>query len=176
MNIALRYGFYITIGVVVWTLIEFSMGLHNEHIQIGMITGMFSFIIPIILLYVGIKARRDNELNGNLSFVEGLKTGAGISFIMSVMMAGFFLYYLRLLNPAAIQAIIAIESQYYLEHSSFDIAEMMRIMELLQFALSTKGILAWSFVPPFIGGLMLSALYSKLLQRQMGPISSNGSG
>ena len=175
MKLILRYALYITIGVVIWTLVEFLLGLHNEHIQTGKVTGVFSFIIPITLLYLGIKAKRDRELNGSLSFMEGLKTGSGISLVTAIFMASFFLFYLKVLNPAAVDALIAAESQIYLEKGSLDYTEIKRILDMVEFAFSTTGILIWSFVPPLFGGVVLSAFYAKILQQKV-QLGSNGDG
>lgn len=86
-------------GVCLWTLAEYLLGLHNERIAIGEYTGFFSALIPLTLLFILLKARRDTATGGLLTYGQGLKSGLHASLIGGLMVWAFMQVYNQFINP-----------------------------------------------------------------------------
>lgn len=98
MKIALKYGLLITAVVVGWiVIVRFVMdvGLNSKA---NMIAPIIFNIAAIAAILLGIRARR-NELNGALSFKEGLKTGMKISLVYAVSACLFFMIEFLVAGP-----------------------------------------------------------------------------
>lgn len=91
MKIALKYGLMITAVVIAWiAIVRFLMGVGSDSRAANVIAPLLFNLTAIAAIYLGIKARK-SELNGELSFKEGLKTGMAISFVYAVSACLFFM-------------------------------------------------------------------------------------
>ncbi|MDQ1728991.1 MAG: hypothetical protein QOD33_1116 [Pyrinomonadaceae bacterium] len=89
MKIALRYGLLVTAVVVAWVLVvrvALGVGADSKVNLLGFI--LFS-MTQIAAIFLGMRARK-NELSGDLSFKEGLRTGVAISFVYAASACLFF--------------------------------------------------------------------------------------
>ena len=99
MKIALKYGLITGLLSCGWVLTEYVLGFHNENIEQGQYSQLFAMSIPIIMLYLGIKEYREEELKGTLSFTEGLKTGVVICLVSALITTVFMVLYQHVINP-----------------------------------------------------------------------------
>jgi hypothetical protein len=89
MKIALKYGLLITVVVAAWiVIVKLAMGVGADSKANAIAPILFS-VAQILAILLGMRTRK-NELNGALSFKEGLKTGVGISFVYAVSACLFF--------------------------------------------------------------------------------------
>jgi hypothetical protein len=89
MKIALKYGLLITAVVAAWiVIVKLAMGVGADSKANAIAPILFS-VAQILAILLGMRTRK-NELNGALSFKEGLKTGVGISFVYAVSACLFF--------------------------------------------------------------------------------------
>ena len=89
MKIALKYGLLITAVVAVWiVIVKLAMGVGADSKANAIAPILFS-VAQILAILLGMRTRK-NELNGALSFKEGLKTGVSISFVYAVSACLFF--------------------------------------------------------------------------------------
>ncbi len=96
MQLELKYGLITGFGVCLWVLLEFLLGFHSTHIELGRYTGYGASMIPMVTLYLALKEKAGKE---KLSWTMGLKTGINISIIAAVITTAFFLFYNHLINP-----------------------------------------------------------------------------
>ena len=90
MKIALKYGLLITSVVVAWiVIVRLVMGVGADS-KANVIAPILFNLTAILAIYLGMKARK-NELRGDLSFKEGLKTGMAISLVYAVSSCIFFM-------------------------------------------------------------------------------------
>jgi uncharacterized protein DUF4199 len=98
MKIALKYGLLITAVVVAWVVIVRLVMDVGASSRANMIAPILFNLTAIVAIYLGMKARK-NELGGDLSFKEGLKTGVGISFVYAATACLFFMIEYLLFGP-----------------------------------------------------------------------------
>ncbi|MFN2515790.1 MAG: DUF4199 family protein [Pyrinomonadaceae bacterium] len=90
MKIALKYGLLITAVVVAWiVIVRLLMGVGADS-KANVIAPILVNLTAILAIYLGMKTRK-NELRGELSFKEGLKTGMAISLVYAVSSCIFFM-------------------------------------------------------------------------------------
>lgn len=98
MRIALKYGLSITLVVVLWVLIaRFLIGIESGSKADLMASVLFN-LTAIVFIYFGTKARK-NELAGDLTFKQGMKTGFSISLIYASSACLFFAVVLLVKGP-----------------------------------------------------------------------------
>ena len=124
---------------------------------------------------MGIKSFRDNKSNGNLSLKQGIMIGGLISLIMSFFTTGFFLIYFNYINPDFV-VIMIVEQVENVIAEGVSLHDIKFFMSLIDWVSSNWGLAVICFVPPLLGGIFLSTVYSFLLKRQFSPLGSNGSG
>lgn len=99
MRIPLRYGLSITLVVVLWVLIaRFLIGIESSSVA-DLLASVFFNLTAIVSIYFGLKARK-NELSGELTFKEGVKTGFSIALVYAVSSCLFFAIVLLVKGPA----------------------------------------------------------------------------
>lgn len=90
MRIALKFGLLITAVVVAWILIvRLAMGVGADS-KASVIAPILFNVVTIVAIFLGMSARK-RELNGAMTFKEGLKTGMGISFVYALSACLFFM-------------------------------------------------------------------------------------
>ena len=98
MKIALKYGLLITAVVVVWIVVV-RLWLGRGNGPAGQIISAALFnLAAIFAIYRGMKERKRN-LNGSLSFKDGVKTGMGISLVYAISACLFFIIEFAIAGP-----------------------------------------------------------------------------
>jgi uncharacterized membrane protein len=98
MKIALKYGLMITAVVVAWiVVVRFLMGV-GPNSKANVMAPILFNITAIVAILLGMKARQ-KELNGELSFKEGLKTGMGVSLVYAISACLFFMIEFLVAGP-----------------------------------------------------------------------------
>jgi Na+/H+-translocating membrane pyrophosphatase len=98
MKIALKYGFLITLVVVLWVVVtKFLFPLAPES-KANILGPILFNLAAIVAIYLGINTKK-RELVGELSFKEGLKTGVQISLVYAVSACLFFFIIFLLVGP-----------------------------------------------------------------------------
>jgi hypothetical protein len=98
MKIALKYGLLITAVVVAWiVVVRFLMDVGADS-KANVVAAILFNVTAIVAILLGMKARK-NELNGDLSFKEGLKTGMRISLVYAISACLFFMIEFLVAGP-----------------------------------------------------------------------------
>jgi hypothetical protein len=98
MKIALKYGLLITAVLIAWiVIVRLLMGVGPDS-KANFIAPVLFNVTAITAIYLGMKARK-NELNGQLGFRDGLKTGMGISLVYAVSACLFFMIEFLVAGP-----------------------------------------------------------------------------
>ena len=97
MSRALLYGSLSAAAVAAWTLLELALGFHGPRAEIGRWTGFISIVFPIAAVVLALRSAR--QARSGLSWSAGMKEGASVSFVSSVLGAAFFWLYFTIINP-----------------------------------------------------------------------------
>lgn len=99
-------GIFAGAGAALWTMFEFAMGWHNEHLEIGAMTGFIAIIFPIAAIIWALRATK-RSFGGQLTMKQSLMTGLSISAISAAIGVVFFYAYYTAINPTFIEAMSA---------------------------------------------------------------------
>lgn len=103
INLEIKYGLIIGLGVAAWIMLEFALGFHGRNIQIGQYSGYVAGIIPIVALWFAVGEKREKFYGGSMTIMQGLKMSFLISLLAGVIMAVFMFIYIQYINPAFIE-------------------------------------------------------------------------
>jgi Protein of unknown function (DUF4199) len=109
MKTEVKYGVLFAAIVVVYVMIEHLLGVNTTRHDIGQYTRLAGVIVPILAVFFGIKAKRDKELNGVMTFGQGVKTGFLIAVIQTTLTTIWFWFYSTVINPEYLDTMLAFE-------------------------------------------------------------------
>lgn len=114
MKTEVKYGVLFAAIVIVYVMIEHFLGLNTTRHDIGQYSRLAGVIVPILAIFFGIKAKRDKELNGVMTFGQGVKTGFLIAVIQTTLTTIWFLFYSTVINPEYLDTMLAFEGSQML--------------------------------------------------------------
>ena len=85
MKTELKYGLVIGLLMFLWLILEFVMGFHTDKIRYQPYVTNLAYLIPVIGIYQGIKSKRIMDLDGYITYAEGLKIGFIISIYVAIV-------------------------------------------------------------------------------------------
>ena len=89
MKIPIKYGLFITIGVMVWVLIARTFVTNPQSLVHTFGAPVFFNVLHFLMIYLGLKAT-ERERSDRRTFKELLKTGVAISFVYALTASLFF--------------------------------------------------------------------------------------
>jgi hypothetical protein len=98
-NISLRYGLFASGIMIGIALITYSLWGNKMNLLIGEIIGYTSMILALLAIYLGIKQCRDQQMNGEINYIQGLGVGLAITAIASLLFAGYCYVFFAYLEP-----------------------------------------------------------------------------
>ena len=98
MKISIKYGLLITGVVVAWIVVVRLLMDVGADSKANVIAPILFNLTAIVAILLGMKARK-KELDGDLSFKEGLKTGMGVSLVYAISACLFFMIEFLVAGP-----------------------------------------------------------------------------
>lgn len=113
--------FGIITGLIIsgWMYLEFLAGFHGS--AVGRYTGFAALIFTILGIYFGIRAYRNQEKAGLLSFWQGVLAGVVISVFAGVITAVFTYAYFRYINPGFVDYMVNLNRQTLLQQGATNV-------------------------------------------------------
>jgi hypothetical protein len=168
MKAELKYGIYLGLSICVWKLVEFTFGFHGEYYEIGKYTDFLPLLLLIAALFLGIKERRDESLNGYIDYKQGVRTGFFISLVSSIISVTFIYFYYKVINPGYIDYIIAAnETRLLAEGKSPDAVAAAVVMVKNTFRASN--VMLQHLLFNLLGGALISLIIALVLKREKPP-------
>lgn len=99
MKPEIKYGLCTGAGLCLWLIAEYLLGFHTTRLEIGEYSGYFSCIVPLVMLFLMLKLKRDAALGGRLDLGQGIWSGVAASFIAGLIACGFMVVYNQFINP-----------------------------------------------------------------------------
>ena len=93
MKTEVKYGVLFALIVVVYVLLEHFLGINTTRHDIGQYSRLAGGLVPILGIFFGIRSKRNHELNGVMTFGQGVKTGLLIAVIQTTLTTIWFLFY-----------------------------------------------------------------------------------
>lgn len=101
MNIRteLKYALISASALVGWVMGEHLLGFTTTRLDIGEYTKPLVVVVIYILLFFGIREKRDRDLAGSITLWQGMRTALLISVLYAVFQAVWFAIYSLVINP-----------------------------------------------------------------------------
>lgn len=95
----IKYAVISAITLVIWVTVEHLLGFNTTKMDKGEYTRPIIAIAVFIFLFLGIREKKNKELGGQLTFMQGLKTAFFISLFYALLQAIWFAIYGGIINP-----------------------------------------------------------------------------
>ena len=160
MALEILFGLLTGIAVAAYVLVEFALGFHMAHYDIGQYADLMQFVVPLVLLLLGmIKAA---SRIGAASFGRSLASGLLITVTGSLLATTFMLFYLKSINPQYVDAVIAFERDKLVTSGIPDEIMVQKVNEMrLRYGVGAR--LIWGFFCQMGYGVAFSIAVSAYL-------------
>jgi ABC-type transport system involved in multi-copper enzyme maturation permease subunit len=98
MSTKFLYALTLTICGAVFNLLMYFTGLQTEKLAVGQYVQWFGFVIMFVVLFLGIKAVRDEAPEKGLSYGRGLGSGVLISLYSGLMSSVYSFIHFKFVN------------------------------------------------------------------------------
>lgn len=105
MNLVYRYGILCGLALCAWVLIEFALGFHTTSLVIGQYSGYFSFIVPVVFIFVALREQQ-SKTHYILNTKDGINIGFQIAIISAALFTVFIYFYNNYINPEWIESMV----------------------------------------------------------------------
>lgn len=133
-------GIFAGAGAALWTMFEYAMGWHNEHLETGAMTGFVAIIFPTAAILWALRATKRSH-GGVLTLKQALMCGVAVSAISATIGVIFFYIYYSSINP-----------------------EFLELMKARGQEVDVTGQLVAVVMGSFIFGILLSAVAGLLMR------------
>ncbi len=99
MKTELKWGLLISVAAFIWTCLEYAVGLHTIHIDLHPIITMFWIPIAIFLLVLALREKKWKDLDGKMSYLDGVKSGVIIAVMLAVLSPVVLYIFFQFINP-----------------------------------------------------------------------------
>ncbi len=99
MGTKFTYALILTICQAVLNLLLYFTGFQTEKLEVGQHAGWISLAIMVVILWLGIKAVREETPDKSLSYGQGVGAGMLISVFSSLMTAVYTFIHFKFVNP-----------------------------------------------------------------------------
>ena len=168
MRTEIRYAVGFALIVIVYVMIEHFLGFNTTRHDIGQYTRLTGVVVPALAVFFGIRAKRQNDLNGAMTFGQGVKAGAFIALVLAALTMLWFWLYSSVINPHFVETMLQFETAK-LTASGASEAAIGENISGLRSMYSFPTMQIFLLIAGFVEGL-LAALVSSLLLRK-GPSS-----
>ncbi|POY37857.1 hypothetical protein C3K47_04820 [Solitalea longa] len=111
LKTALKYGLYMGLGIIIFSLIMYTMSVPLDsklyYVQ---------YVIYIAAIWFGIKYHRDHDLGGYITYGRGLGCGTLIALIGGIIGAIYSVVLFKYIDPDLVNQIFAAQEKSMLEN------------------------------------------------------------
>ena len=159
-----KYGVILGGALMIISLLLYALGLDKDE-TVSKIAGIFNILIPAIITFLGIKALRDENQNGFITFGQGFSCGLVISIIGAVISGLYSYLYFLVINPWMVTYVRMKQEQEMLDRglSESEVEKMAGTMEMW----TTPGMMAaFAVIGMIVLGLVISLIAAAILKKE----------
>ena len=161
-----RYGIICGLVYVVLSMVSNLLGISQGGSSgMGILMWILSFGLSFLVIFLGIKAFRDDVNSGYLTMGEAFKLGMGIALIAALITAAFVLLYNNVIDPEAVDKAIAAQREA-MEDRGMDDEAIDQAMSMTGFMRNPAILIAMTVFIQLIGGLIKSVISGAVLQNK----------
>lgn len=166
MNTTFFYGLILAVSNIVLTLVFFFLGYQTDKIAQGR---WISFLLPlavtVIVLWLGIKAAREEAKDKSLSYGKGVSTGFLISLYSSLIGTVYGFIHFKFINPNFVDYSIDAAREKWVQAGLSD-AQMEAAEKGMRMFMSPVVLTITGFLISLVIGLVIALILSAFLKRQ----------
>lgn len=160
-QMAMRYGFYYSLASIIVDVIFFLLDLGTK---MNWLNGTLKFVVGVAIIYLGMKARRDEELGGYMSYSKALGFGSIMVLFSALVLSVYAYIHMSFVDPEGIDRVMKeVKEQMILKNSSEE--EMEMSLSMMRKMKSPAFTVPLSFVGSFIWGFILSLIIAIFVRK-----------
>jgi hypothetical protein len=163
-----KYGLITGVGICLWIVTEYCLGLHTTHLEIGESTGYFSNLIPLATLFLLLRQKQAAAYDGRLTLGQGIASGLVASFLGALIVYAFMLGYNQWINPDWLDNALAAKVALMRAHGIGEV-EIRREITFYRQANSPVGLITTTLLGLTVMGGTLSLILTLLLRLRPRP-------
>ncbi len=157
--VSLKYGLISGLVVVIYSLLLYLIGMDQNR---GL--GLISYLIMLVIIFLAVKAHRDQDLNGYITVGRSLGVGTALALISGIVMAIYLLLYFNVINPDFINESLR-QTREALIDRGMEGEQLEQQLEWTRKFMSPGFMIAfsiiWQVIVGFIGALIAGIIYQK---------------
>lgn len=164
MNTALFYGIVLAIANIVLSLVSYFLGFQTDKIAMEQWFGLLQVAAAIAVLWLGIRAARDDSKDKSLTYGRGVLTGFLISLYSGLIGAVYAIIHFTYINPAyADYKIDALRQKW--TQANLSEAQMAAYEKFTRFLLSPVPLFIYVLIVSVILGVVVALILAAFLRR-----------
>ncbi len=167
-KLAMTYGTYFGLAGTVSFLLFYFMGTDIQ----SRVPQYVGYLIMILFIVLGIKAYRDEDLAGNISYGKSLGTGTLIALFGGVISGAFTVVFFTWIAPDMMENIIAASQEKMMEQG-MDEKSMEMAMDYTRKFMTPIWLFIFSILGSAFMGFLFSLIISVFMKKDQGPFQSN---
>ncbi|HUJ45201.1 MAG TPA: DUF4199 domain-containing protein [Opitutaceae bacterium] len=169
MNTPFFYGLILALGNIVLTLVFFFLGYQTDRMLQGRwIVTLLPLVVAIVVMWLGIKATREEAKDGALSYGKGVGAGMLIILYSSLIGAIYTFIHFTFFNPSFADYAVDLARQQWIARgmsdSQMEVAEKFTRFIYKPAVLAVAGVIVSALI-----GLVISLILSAFLKRKSAP-------
>jgi hypothetical protein len=173
MNTPFFYGLVLAFGNIVLTLVFFFLGYQTDKMVQGRwIVSLLPLVMTIIVMWLGIRAAREEAKDGSLSYGKGVGTGVLIALYAGLIGAIYTYIHFTFINPSFADYSIDMVRQQWAAKGMSD-AQMETAEKYTRFMYKPAVLAILGIILSPLFGLVIALILSVFLKRKKEAIAEN---
>jgi hypothetical protein len=166
MNTTFFYGLMLAVSNIVLTLVFFFLGYQTDKMAQGRwITSLLPLVVAVIVMWLGIKAAREEAKDKSLSYGKGVSTGFLISLYSSLIGSVYGFIHFKFINPNFVDYSIDAAREKWTQAGLSD-AQMETAEKGTRLFMSPVMLTIIGFLASVAIGLLIALILSAFLKRK----------
>ena len=160
-QMAMKYGLYYSLASII---IDVAFFLLDLGAKMNWLNGTLKLVIGVAIIFIGMKARRDEELDGYMSYSRALGFGSIMVLFSALILSVYAYVHMTFVNPEGIDRVMKeVKEQMILKNNSEEEIEMS--LSMMRKMKSPAFSVPMSFVGGFVWGFILSLIIAIFVRK-----------
>ena len=165
MNTALFYGIVLALANIVLSLVGYFLGFQTERIAMEPWFNLIGLVAFIVILWLGIRAAREDSKDKSLSYGRGVLTGFLISLYSTLISIVYTIIHMTYINPAYVDYKVDALRQKWMQAGLSD-ARMAAAEKYVRFMFTPVPLAIYLLIVLVFIGVVISLILAAFLKRK----------
>lgn len=168
LKVAMNFGAMYGLAGIAISLIFYFTGASLE----SKIPQILTYLAQLIIIIIGIKSYRDNDLGGYIGYGKAVGTGLLISIFGGILAGAFSVIFFSFIAPDMVDRILAAAQQNMIDKGMSE-EQIEMGLEWTKKFMTPGWLFIFSIISAAFFGLILSLIASIFLKNESNPFNSN---